>query len=449
VSAAGAQLVIEGGRAVLPGGAAAEAVSVAVRDGRIAAIAPGATGLPGASRMDARGLWLLPGWIDLQVNDIDWLSRGLQAPAAHARRVREVACHQAARGVTGLVLATLAAPLDEIIAYLEGMREVLERPEDPLDEVFLGALVEGTFMNPRFHGAHNPLWVLPPGRRDALDALIDTRAVRLINVAPETGPEALELVAHATRRGVVVGCGHAQPHAERLREAVGAGLRYIIHLGNGPTGSSWKSFHDGGMLEESLRNDVLAVTIIADNYHVHPQLVRDWIARKEVSRVIGVSDAGFAMGAPAGRFEVFGVRGEAAEGGAYLKVLREDGPPPNPLASEATPLFGSAAGMRDVFENLLNLLAAEMAGVHQRRHPALGLEAALAAASRMCSANPARLLGRLSERGELNLGCRADIVLARLSGAPGSYSVEVVETLVAGSRVRPGHSAVSVSRPRS
>jgi hypothetical protein len=50
--------------------------------------------------------------------------------------------------------------------------------------------------------------------------------------------------------------------------------------GNGATGTSWKKFHNGGMLEESLRNDALHVTIIGDGFHISKQYVRDWIARK-------------------------------------------------------------------------------------------------------------------------------------------------------------------------
>ncbi len=239
-----------------------------------------------------------------------------------------------------------------------------------------------------------------------------------------------------------MGAGHAKPHAERLREAADAGLRYVIHLGNGPTGSSLKAFHDGGMLEESLRNDKLAVTIILDGVHVHPQLARDWIARKEASRVILVSDCAFAGDAPPAEFEAFGIRGALSEDRRYLKVVS---PPagsggghaapgagdPAHLSSDFSPLFGSAVGMREVFETAVNVLTREMPGVYHRRHPALSLEEACLLASRMTSANPAALLG-LADRGALREGLRADLVLADIQGSPGSYGVTVRGTFVAG-----------------
>src|SRR5690606_35117309 len=254
-------------------------------------------------------------------------------PETHAERVRAVCRHHAARGITGICLATLAAPLDEILAYLAGMAIVLDEPRGSMDNVFLGGLVEGTFMNPEFHGAHNPDWVFPPDV-DLLERFLATGAMRLLNVAPEMSDRAIDVIRRATSHGVVVGCGHAKPSAECLRRAIGAGLRYAIHLGNGPTGSSTKAFHDGGMLEETLRNDDVIATVIIDGYHVHPQLVRDFIERKGIERMIGVSDAGFALGPPKGEFEVFGIKGAPSDGGDYLYVVRPDeSKPVNPRSS--------------------------------------------------------------------------------------------------------------------
>ena len=410
-----------------------QTVDVWFEAGRVRAVEPDLRCEEGTEDVDGSDLWLLPGWIDLQVNDIAWLAEGHKKPEEHARRVREVLRFQVQRGVTGIALATLAAPLEEVLDYLRGVARVLRAPESHEDGTLVGALVEGTFMNPEFCGAHNPQWVLPPTEQ-LLEMLLETGAVKLLNVAPEMGLDAIPVIEAATARGVVVGVGHAKPHAERLRQAVAAGVRYVIHLGNGPTGSSLKSFHDGGMLEEALRNDQLMVTAIVDGVHVHRQLLRDWLARKEISRFIGVSDAGFATEVPDGEFEVFGVRGTVVGDGEYLRVVgdeeRQDGtsgegkPATNPFSSDTATLFGSAVGMREVFENTLNLLTQEMEGVYYRSHEALSLTDAVEAASRICSGNPAALLS-LRERGRLAVGARADALLASIQGEAGRYEVRV------------------------
>ncbi|MBI4582473.1 MAG: hypothetical protein HY717_00370 [Planctomycetes bacterium] len=426
-----------------PAGEAAAAGEPAVallENGRVAAVRPWKGGArepelgEGWLKIDGGGLWLLPGWVDLQVNDLEWLAKGFRPPAEHRERILEVARRQAARGVTGFILATLAAPEEEILSYLEGMALVLKgRDQDASagGEAFLGGLVEGTFMNPAFHGAHNPAHVRPPDPA-LLDRFLSTGAVRLVNIAPEMSLEATALIAAAARRGAVVGVGHAKPHAERVREAVRAGLKYVIHWGNGPTGSSLKSFAGGGLLEEALRNDDLIVTLIADGIHLDPRLVRDVIARKGWERVIAVSDAGFAAGNPSGEFEVFGVRGRVSGDGRYLEVVpARPGPPPHPHSSDFAPLFGSAADMRRIFETCLNLLTVEMEGIYCRRHEAMELPEALRAACRLCAGNPARLLEE-EGRGGFEPGARADAVLVGVQGRRGSYRVEVREVWLGG-----------------
>lgn len=386
--------------------------------------------------VDGGGLWLLPGWVDIQINDIEWLARGVQPPEAHVARIRDVARYQLARGVTGFVLATLAAPEEEILSYLTGMSMVRRQGDgaEPVDAAFLGGLVEGTFMNPAFHGAHNPAHVVPP-EIPLLDRFLDTGAVRLVNIAPEMSPGACDVIAHARRRGVVVGIGHARPHGRRVREAVAAGLRYVIHLGNGPTGSSLKGFDEGGLMEEALRNDAIIVTLIVDGVHLNPRLVRDILARKGIGRVIAVSDAGFARGNPEGDFEVFGIRGRVSPDRRYLSVVPAPGsPPPNPLSSESARLFGSAADMRGVFETTLNLLTAELDGIYTRHHEGLSLPAALRQASRLASLNPATLLGE-EQRGRLRPGARADAILLRVEGDPGAYRVQVERAWLGGEEI--------------
>ena len=388
-------------------------------------------------KIDGKGRWLLPGWIDIQVNDIEWLAQGLKSEEAHAERIREVVQYQALRGVTGLILATLAAPHEEVLSYLGGMKRVLDEARPGLEQAFLGGLVEGTFMNPVFHGAHNPDYVVSP-EIELLDRLVDTGAARLINIAPEMSENALDVIAHAAKRKVIVGVGHAKPSAERVRRAIDHGLSYVIHLGNGPTGSSLKSFGGGGLFEESLYNDRLTVTLIADGYHLDRRLLRDILVRKGIQRAIAVSDAGFATGNPEGEFEVFGVRGRVSDNGEYLQVVPNQGAPPvNPLSSDVAPLFGSASDMSRIFKNLVNTFTVDELGIYQALHEAIPLPEAVSMACRLISTNPALLLGE-RKRGQLSERYRADAVLVDIMGHGGRYRFRIDGCWVGGEEVGSG-----------
>lgn len=65
----------------------------------------------GQEMVNGDGAWLLPGWIDMQINDMDWLSRSEHTDVSteqHVKRIGEVLKHQARLGVTGLCLVRKA-----------------------------------------------------------------------------------------------------------------------------------------------------------------------------------------------------------------------------------------------------------------------------------------------------------------------------------------------------
>ena len=430
--------------------------SVEVKDGWITRVGRfSANEVPGAEPVELDGAWLLPGLIDMHLNDgiaLQWKSTD---PRRHAERLREVSRAQLARGVTGIFLTTLAAPLKEVRAYLEGIaifRESWRREKSGTE--ICGGLVEGTFMNPENCGAHNQEYIYRPDR-EILDGLLETGAVRLVNIAPEYGRESLELIEYAASRGVVVGAGHCKPTAEQLSRAVDRGLSYIIHLLNGPTGSNTKAFYGGGTLEGALRDDRLTVELIVDFVHVDRPVLRDTIARKQARRVVAVSDGMFATEVPQGTFEINGIVGEIDSDSNCITVVgRRDSRgrvrkirQPEAETCDFSALFGSTANMDAVFANTVQLLAGEMEGNFVRLHPALPLEEAVRQAVLMCASVPARV-SRLDDGsngrkvGAIREGYEADLVVASIGLDLYKVTFKAHEVYIAGRPLLAGNAVL-------
>ncbi|MCE5269811.1 hypothetical protein LLH00_00830 [bacterium] len=272
------KIVLTGGRVVTPLGVVS--ANVEIGGGRILRVGDfPAAGGPGVTVVRLHDSYVLPGLIDMHINDGVSILRGLKTPEQHAARLAEVSRGLLPLGITGVFMATLASPLDELEAYLAGMDLFRERwKAAPMGTELCGALIEGTFMNPENHGAQNPDYMYPPSR-EVLDRLLAHPSVRMVNIAPEFGDTSLELIAYAAGRGVIPAAGHCKPTADQLGQAVERGLRYIVHMYNGPTGSSTKTFDGGGMLEGALRDDRVTAELIGDLVHVAPAVVRDAIGR--------------------------------------------------------------------------------------------------------------------------------------------------------------------------
>jgi N-acetylglucosamine-6-phosphate deacetylase len=391
----------------------------------------------GAREVDGTGCFLIPGLIDLQLNDMEHLDkthRTHMSRAEHVARFHAIAENMLREGVTSFVLASLAMPWESLLEYLSALDAFRHTQYDEVfegsaanshcfDEQLIGAMVEGTFMNRDFRGCHNGEYVfdVKDDWQGKVSQIVETGSIFAINVAPETNPPAcLQMIREIKERhGKIVAVGHCQPTGEQLRAAIASGVEYVIHLGNGHTGSSWKRFHKGGMLEECLRNDAIHVTLIADGFHLSKHYVRDWVQRKELSRVSFVSDRAFAMQCPV-EFSVFGIHGrrEDTEKGTFLRVFDAGDPSLAELLSPANTatvrLFGSHCTMLEIFENALRWFRDEMEGVAVRKHRGYGLPAALAIAVALCSSNPARLARKDRYLGRVAPGMVGNACLIRV-----------------------------------
>jgi N-acetylglucosamine-6-phosphate deacetylase len=275
---------------------------------------------------------------------------------------------------------------------------------------------------------------------DAFERLNDAAHGNIVyvNVVPEYGEDARPLMEHLTRQRVLIGAGHSDATAKEYTEAVKWGLKIAIHFTNGPTGSTFKPFGGGGVLQAVLRSRRVYAEIIADGYHVNPSYVLDILWRKGSDRIIAISDSMFVTGADTiEEFELAGIKGRRSEDGRYLAVSN------NPRQ-----LFGSVLTMRVAFANFVSWLTKPMRGIWNDVHDPLDLDEAILAASQFCSANPAQAMEifdppnqKLGQdismcAGGIQVGKRADVALIRVDGEPGEYDVEVVNTFVGGRMVK-------------
>jgi N-acetylglucosamine-6-phosphate deacetylase len=388
-------LVVRGGEVVTPAGRAA--ADVIVRGGRIAELVmrPGpaaeatadpadatgpTTGLP---VLDASGLVVAPGLIDLQCNGAGGFDL-----TAEPERMWEMAALLPQWGVTAWLPTVVTSPdpvrARAIAAFQDGP------PHDGVVATPLGLHFEGPYLAPERRGAHAPAHLRPPDR-DAVAHWSRDAGVALVTLAPEL-PGALDVLRDLVDRGVVVSLGHSSATAAEATAAVDAGARWVTHLFNamGPL-----HHRDPGLVGVALTDERLAVGAIVDGLHVHPMVVAV-AARSLGSRLTLVTDAVNALGMPPGRWALGDV--EALADGEGVRL--EDGT-----------LAGSLLSLDRAVANLV-----AFAGT--------SFDDALDAAS----GAPARLLGLEAERGVIAPGAVGDLVL--LLDAPSPAPTTTGEMLV-------------------
>ncbi len=428
---------ITGVSACMPAGIV-ENACITVRDGRIVSVSGAGMNAP----RPAAGRWALPAFLDIHCHGAGLFSLGDgmfdekagtfdDGDASFEQGIPLYARLKAREGVANFYAATGSAPTGRLRRAFGRLASYMRSSENGgAGAVIHGGLLEGTFFNPAMAGAQDPALALAPSRA-AFDEINESGAIRLVNIAPDAGEPAWDLIEYAAGHGAVPGAGHTAATADQIREAVRRGLRYIIHFTNGPTGGSYKPYDGGGAIEATLQTDALYAELICDGHHVNPAYVRDIIARKGVERIIAVTDQTFTTGTAVRRFRLGGLEGRGSEDGACVQVV-----------GRRNTLFCSCLTMDVAFGNLLSWLTSELPGVWNRAHKALPFEDAVAASARMCSTNAAKMTGLYDDieqaTGAIEPGKWADIVLGRLTGEPGRYRFAVEALFVRGSAILTG-----------
>ena len=339
--------------------------AVLVEAGRITALGSEALAqAQGAKRVSTP--WLVPGFIDLQVNGANGVLFNHDPDVTHLHRMMQ--------GVrTGGVAYALPTFITaEQAEYVQAM-QACEAAQEAVPGV-LGVHLEGPFLSEAKPGIHAQHAIRPLTAQD-LERLTQPASIkRAITLAPER-VDPMHIAA-LVRAGWRVWAGHSEATWDQMQAARRAGLSGCTHVFNAMPALSARA---PGVAGAVLADDQMSAGLIADGVHVHPaMLTLAWRTLGD-KRLFLVSDGMPTLGSRITQFVLDG------------QTIQRQG---NSLTNAQGTLAGAHLPMDQAVRNMVNL-----AGVH------------LAAAFRMASTTPARVLGLGGELGHIACGYRAGLTL--------------------------------------
>lgn len=287
----GSLLCVHGATLIDPSGSS-EDRAVLVDAGRIRSIdAGGELRCPaGAGRLDATGLVLAPGFIDLQLNG----AFGIDFAAA-PDRVWEAAAKLPRHGVTAFLPTIVSSPLSTIAAARRAL--LTGPPPGFVGAMPLGLHLEGPFLAPARRGVHDVTLLRLPDLQAVADWSPAT-GIRMVTLAPEL-PGAITLVRTLAERGIVVSAGHSAATLAEGIAGIEAGIRYATHVFNAMPAIDHR---EPGLITAVLLDERVTAGFIADGVHVAPEVLALAARVVRPGRFSTVTDAVAALGMPAGTY---------------------------------------------------------------------------------------------------------------------------------------------------
>lgn len=322
--------------------------------------------------IDAAGLLVLPGFVDLHVHG----GGGADFMHGTAEAARQVARTHARFGTTSLLATTLTASREDTDRAVSAVREVIEAGPDEGEARILGIHLEGPYICAARRGAQPLAFVRPPDADELAHWIaLSSGAIQQITLAPElAGAEAVIKLARAN--GIIVSIGHTDAKAADVLAAIGWGATQATHTFNAMRGLHHR---EPGTVGAVLAWPEIVCEVIADGVHLDPLIVKLIVAAKGASGAVLITDAIEGAAMP---------DGEYALGGQTLFV--RDG---TAAFADGT-LAGSVLTMNRAFVNVMGF-----AGV------------GACEAARLSSGNAVRQLSVSGRRGEIAPGLAADLVV--------------------------------------
>jgi N-acetylglucosamine-6-phosphate deacetylase len=317
----------------------------------------------------------------------------MQAKPAGLARIQRFL---ATRGTSHYLPTTVTATIDETLAALDRLASLIESPTPANEATPLGIHLEGPFLSHAKRGVH-PSGLLQPPSIALFDRFQQAARgqIRMITLAPEI-PGALDLIAHANAAGVRVSMGHTNATAAQTLAAIAAGASSTTHLFNAMRALDHR---EPGIIGTVLDQPNVFAELICDGIHVHPALIRLWLAQKRGHAIL-VTDGMSATGMPDGVYSL-----------GSLSVTVHDARCALTAAPET--LAGSVLTLDRAVANLQAFTGAD-----------------LATAVRCASANPAAMLGLTAQLSTMQPGQPAHFNLYSAAG-------ELQATYLRGERVLP------------
>lgn len=381
-------IVIKGGTAVLESELLDNALIIVEND-RIAFLGSKTSPfIPSdAEVIEANGLWVCPGFVDVHVHGAGGDRLGADRDA-NIRIARTLARFGTTSFLAGIGTSSETTTFDAVTVISQLMEEGSGGAE------ILGIHLEGPYLSLQKKGGMDANYLRLPSVTE-LNQLIAASGnhIRLVGIAPEL-KGAIEAITYLRDRGIVVSVAHSNATYEEACAGIWAGITHATHTYNAMTGLHHR---EPGVLGAILGNDAVTAELIGDLVHVVPAAVLVLLRCKGPDRVTLVTDGVFATGLPDGEYDH----------GDGRNVIVKNGVCELPDGT----LAGSISTMNRNVANLVQKLHVD-----------------LAIAVRMASLNPAREIGISNHKGSLKPGKDADLTLL-------DRDFQVQRTFVRGSEV--------------
>lgn len=322
----------------------------------------------GAEKIDVQGSYIIPGFVDLQLNGGGGVYFTQTTDEKTIDKIYEVYLES---GTTSFLPTVISTTLEKILLAIEVTKEYRKKKSG----IALGMHLEGPYFNPRKRGAHLEKFIHRPSDQEVEEiAKKGEGVISLLTADPEALTE--KQIRIFLEAGIKLSAGHTDISYQNAQKAFARGFTKVTHLYNAM--SQFQS-REPGLVGAFLDHPDVWGGIIVDGIHCDYASVR--IAHKlKQGKLFVVSDSSYVGHPPEEKEFDFGFGPLRSENGKFY--------------TDTGSLAGAAVTMLESLQNCV-------------RYVGIPLEEAV----KMVTSYPAVYLGLDQSVGKIKEGVQADMIV--------------------------------------
>lgn len=260
-----------------------------------------------ASVIDAQGMMLVPGFIDIHTHG----AGGHDVCDATHEAIDVISKYKMEEGTTSYCPTTLTLSEEKLQSTMHAVAAY--RKEERYAKV-VGVHLEGPFVSLEAIGAQNPDYARLP-KIEEVATLNNISPVAIVTYAPELS-NGMDFTEELTRLGIIPSAGHSSATCTCIRDAEKLGLKHLTHFCNQMTPMHHREI---GMVGAGLTDDELLIEVICDKVHVSEDMLQLVFKLKNKSKIAAVTDSLSVTGLPDGEYNLGGLPIYLKDGVGRLK----------------------------------------------------------------------------------------------------------------------------------
>lgn len=290
-----------------------------IKDNKIEAITSEV--LPHEQEIDANGLYLSPGFIDIHTHG----GGGYDFADGEVSDILSAAQIHAAHGTTAIFPTCTSSSFEDTINFIQNVKASMDI-NSPGKPYIAGSHLEGPYFSQTMCGAQNTAYLKAP-IRDEYEQFVKQGkgTLKRISFAPELDGTK-ELCRYLTQNNIIAAYGHTDAIYEEILPLIPLGCTLATHLYSGMSNITRRNLmRKMGAVETAYLEDDIYVEIIADGIHLPPDLLKLIFKIKGADKICLVTDSMRGAGMPDGP-SVLGPKHDGMEcnihdGVAYLNDM--------------------------------------------------------------------------------------------------------------------------------